>query len=181
MKTLTTLLILLSLIHLSEVHSSEKDNTPTLKKQQGYLLLDTELAGNGSKLHIAKGPKFKYDFKIDLSKYNSRFLILPLKSGTYKITRVEAPHYNLPYVYQTNETPSWKFNIEAHKVNYIGSLSIMNERESHTVDIHLKNRFATTINDIRSITKPYLDLFPLVSGHYYKDDYINELKIKNND
>ncbi len=163
------------------------NNAPALEAQYGYLLIKLNVTGIAPSLQfialdkkeadlplsekqIKQLERTKSKFSVDLKDKDHAFYLAALPSGTYQITNVNAPYFNLPYKKSTGDSLAWRFEIQQGAINYLGELTIAKERITDFVDIRLNNRFAT---DLKTIKQKVISHFnaPLVNANVYRDDF----------
>ena len=160
----------ISSIKLNDVEKS------LLSKDQGYLLIKLDVSGEGPSFHYRQKEIWrKKSIKVPLGNLENGYYVLPVKQGDYQITRVDAPHYNLPFYLNIDSIPQWQFTIKAGHLNYIGQLSIEKERSTKHVNINLFNRFAQDYQEIQTAVAPVKEHYPLIINLGYRDDFQQEL------
>ena len=156
-----------------------------LDEDYGYLLIKLDIAGNsptiqyrsvksknGQYLQKGEGLKLRGDDEvIALSNTEDGFYYLPMEEGLYQFTTVSVPYFDLPYMLDTTETPSWRFSIVAGQINFIGTLKLAKERDVNTINVKLFNRLATNADELRKLLADDLQQFPLRSGAGLRDDF----------
>lgn len=157
-----------------------------LEKDQGYLLIKLDLAGNsptveyrsiksknGQYLQKGEGLKLRGDaLTIDISNASDGFYYLPMEEGLYQFTSVNVPYFDLPYILDTTETPSWRFSIVAGQINFVGTLELAKERDVNSINVKLFNRLATNAKELKELLADDLAQFPLRSGTGMRDDFV---------
>lgn len=164
------------------------DELPVLAEKQGYLMVYVNVDGIAPSLNISKVDTKKTDFvagktddftkkyRVELKQKAPGFYFIPMFSGIYQVTRVNAPFYDLPYWLDTENQADWRFSIEANKVNFAGEIYIAKERGTRVIDVHLFNRFATYH---KQIFKEIEQLPPALGFDVkpgYQDDFFIELE-----
>ena len=97
-------------------------------------------------------------------------------AGNYQITNVNAPFYDLPFSLTTRNRASWRFAIEADKINFIGEISIAKARATNTIDVNLHPRIAVHYQRIGHELAELLTRYPLVSNLGYRDQFLTTLE-----
>ncbi len=152
-----------------------------LPPDHGYLLLGLDIGGTAPSIEYAQVKRSKIERKrvnVPLKGKEKGFLFLSLPKGTYQITRINAPFFNLPYWLDTKNMDNWKFTIDENRVNYVGQLNIGKTRRSRTVDVRLINRIATDIKSIIAEHKDLLNLHPLKYATAIRDDFFTQYSNK---
>lgn len=157
-----------------------------LKSKQGYLLLMIDVDGVSPSIEItpvstqakkSRRSLFK-PMVVDLSETPTGLYLVPLTKGTYRISKVNAPYYNLPYILETDDDPRWQFTIEAGALNYAGHLLLKKERSSESIFAKLLNRIAADKERIDAELSGLLVSMPLRSAASQRDDYLNDIVLK---
>lgn len=154
------------------------DEDGSLEKGKGYLFIKLALAGEGTSIHYKKIDGFrkkerpkKMPIRIPLGSYENGYHTIPFETGTYQITRVDAPHYNLPFYIHNDQIAPWQFTIKEGHLNYIGQLTIEKERGIRHVEINLYNRYAQDYQEIQAEVAPLKGIYPLIVNFAYRDDF----------
>ena len=156
-----------------------------LDEDYGFLLIKLAIAGNsptiqyrsvksknGQYLQQGEALKLRGDEEvIDLSNTEDGFYYLPIPEGLYQFTSVNVPYFDLPYVLDTTETPSWRFSIVAGQINFIGTLELAKERDVDSINVKLFNRLATNADELSQLLANDLQQLPLRSGAGLRDDF----------
>jgi hypothetical protein len=125
--------------------------------------------------------RFKNDgIRLDLSGKQDAVFI-NLAEGTYQITEVNVPHFDLPFRIDTDNRDVWRFNIKRDQVNYIGTLKIEGVRSKNAVNTNLLNQFATHLGDLQTRLIESSIGWPIGHGVAYDDPFFDYLKGANND
>ncbi|TQV87809.1 hypothetical protein [Aliikangiella coralliicola] len=168
------------------------ENLEALPNGYGYLLIDVDVAGiapsfsyvkvKSSKKNPRKKKKVKYSKNgthvVTLKHSENGLYALPMPAGTYQITQINAPFFDLPYKLDTSTKNEWRFKIEAGKTNFAGHLSIKKERSTRYLDVNLINRFATEKERLENTLQQLLSLAPLAHGVGVRDDFAQALAEK---
>lgn len=189
-----TYLILSSVACFSQSNTLElfdPSQAPPIKKSQGYLLLNLDVGGTAPSIDILKLATNKRTIDnrnkdigisairramtLNLQNKPDGFYVIPLPSGLYQITSIQAPYYNLPFRLDTEFNRIWRFYIEPGAVNYAGKLFIDSERGKSSIDVDLINRIATDEQLIKEQLGWLLSQHPLKSGAGLRDDFYEEL------
>ena len=162
-----------------------------LAKNHGFLLVKLNVNHDAASINFAKIKKNRASYIINadslklgqkyflnLKNTENEYYLLPLLAGGYQITRVNAPFYNLPYWRPTKELASWRFNIKAGKINYVGEINISAERGTDFMTVNLFNRFATEQKEINASLAGLVEQYPLTGGTGYRDDFFAEWEAK---
>lgn len=154
---------------------------PALKSDQGYLLFEYQTPGSATKVEFAKvGLRGVWSqTPLQLNQTDQQFKVLVLKRGTYQIQSVSVPYFDLPFKKDVSDNRRWRFTIEAGKVNYAGALLVAPERSSDYVRIELKNRWATSLNEMRASYSELLNAYPWVINMAYEDPFPQKLESLN--
>ena len=164
-----------TLYPISAIKLNDGEKNP-LSKDHGYLLIKLDTGGEGPSFHYRQKETWrKKSIKVPLGNLENGYYVLPVKQGDYQITRVDAPHYNLPFYLDIDSIPQWQFTIKAGHLNYIGQLSIEKERSTRHVNINLLNRFAQDYQQIQTAVAPVVEQYPLIINLGYRDDFQQEL------
>ncbi|MDQ2077051.1 hypothetical protein [Marinimicrobium sp. ABcell2] len=160
-----------------KIVETEPKTVQKIRRGSGYLLFELQPGHAGAYLQISRlvdrNPR-NWTI-IDLDGRDPGLILIPLVSGRYQVHRVNAPYYNLPYKLDVSDSPYWAFQIQAGRINYIGSLRIQSERSRSAVNVELLNRLAATLDQIEAQFANELELYPLVMGVNYKDPFLSEL------
>ena len=165
------------------------DSLPELKRKQGYALIGVDSGETESFLVInsfeSRGFRArrddtdmklsKSDLRVELAGKDLGFYFMMLPAGIYQVTEVSYPYFNLPFRLDTTREREWRFYVEEGKVNYIGQLKLARERSEDAVDVNLINRLAADYEHITATYSTLLDQFPLTSGIYLRDDFLDYL------
>lgn len=163
-------------------------NAEQLAKHEGYLLMYINVEGSAASIEFSKintkrdtyvtstPTSFTHNYKIELKQITKGFYVIPLLTGVYQITRVNAPFYDLPYWLDTENKTKWRFAIEENHLNFIGEMYIAKERDTNNVDVHLLNRFATYQKQITNEFSKMISIYPLRLKPGYQDEYLIELE-----
>lgn len=159
-----------------------------LAKKQGYLLVYVNVDGVAPSIEFSKvkttktdvivgeANGYSKDYRLDLKQLKPGFYLVPMFSGIYQITRVNAPFYDLPYWLGTGNKAKWRFAIEANKVNFIGEIFIAKERGTNNIDVHLLNRVAKYYPEIKQQLAMLAEPLPLALKMGYQDPFLQELE-----
>lgn len=165
------------------------DNPPTLKRDQGFVLLELAAEATAPKMHISRlryrGTEPPEEAKrrtssgrdqiIRFGDQPSGHVLLRLREGWYQITELDAPFFELPFKLDTSGDGLWLFGVFAGKTSYVGRLEIAKERQTEYVDVTLESRIATRYDDITREFDAVLGVAPLVHGRAIADPYFDLL------
>ena len=126
-------------------------------------------------MEYIQGLACKSDLRVELAGKDLGFYFMMLPAGIYQVTEVSYPYFNLPFRLDTTREREWRFYVEEGKVNYIGQLKLARERSEDAVDVNLINRLAADYEHITATYSTLLDQFPLTSGIYLRDDFLDYL------
>lgn len=164
------------------------DKVSELEREQGYLLLYVNADGVAPSIEFSrirgKKPlseltetlKFDRDYQISFKDKPAGLYLVPMFAGNYQITNVNAPFYDLPFSLTTRNRASWRFAIEADKINFIGEISIAKARATNTIDVNLHPRIAVHYQRIGQELAELLTRYPLVSNLGYRDQFLTTLE-----
>ncbi len=158
---------------LADDPKSLPENNP-LSYGSGYLLIGLDVGGTAPSFEYARTRRNGIDrakATVELKGKDKGFLLLPIKRGTYQITKINAPYFDLPFWLGTAEDEDWKFTVEPNKINYLGHLKIGKKRRSRTVNVKLLNRIATDLGNITLEYKNILNQYPLSISNRFRDDF----------
>lgn len=117
--------------------------------------------------------------RLDLSGRDGvTFVNLP--EGLYQITRIDVPHFDLPYKLATDNSVSWRFRVKNEHVNYIGSLVVSPIRSKNSVDVAWRNHFAIHLQSLETLLQSSDILFPIAHGAGYPDPFFSHFKERSN-
>ncbi len=164
-------------------------NLPPLKEGEGYLMVHINVEGTAPFIEFSKlktkhksfikkkKQSYSEDYRISLKNIPQGLYFIPMLSGTYQVTKVNTPFYNLPYWIPTENDVRWRFSIDANAVNFIGELFIAKERGTKEVNAELINRFATLHEEIQNavneLPPSFTSTIKINAG--YRDDFLMEL------
>ncbi|QBY05620.1 hypothetical protein E2K93_15145 [Thalassotalea sp. HSM 43] len=120
--------------------------------------------------------KGRTDYKINLKGYEPGFYQLTLPKGSYQITEINAPFYDLPFSKDTNNDITWRFTVKAQMLSYIGELKIDGERSRNHVEINLFNRYASQYQPLKQLVAQLQIPYPLITGQAYHDDFARDFE-----
>lgn len=128
---------------------------------------DSIVAQNASAADI----KFTGDsIEIDLSSFEDvAFVNLP--EGSYQIIQVNVPHFNLPYKISTDNEKTWRFNVVANKINYLGTMKVGAVRRKDVIDTVWLNQYATHFEQLTSLASQVNSDWEILQGIGYKDEF----------
>lgn len=187
--------VLLLLLSLSvDAKSTEKTVSLTeashaleLRSGEGYMLLKLEAAGPAPSIElehigglsikhdVKSGSRSRQRLKINLKDRADGFYVANLKEGTYQIVQVNVPYFGLPYWLDTDNRRIWRFSVKMGVVNYIGNLTIAQERSVDSVTAHLTNRLAMELPLISELIAKFPVKTTLRNGVGYRDDFLDAL------
>lgn len=160
-----------------------------LAKDQGYLVVYVDVGGIAPSIEFSKVKarssnifskskklKLSNTYSIDLKGLKKGFYYVPILEGTYQITRVNTPFYDLPYWLPTENAPRWRFSIHKEAFNFIGELKIAKERYANVIDVNLYNRIATHQEALKNEMKQVSGTFSLMFSPGYRDEFFEELQ-----
>ncbi|MFT6267986.1 MAG: hypothetical protein ACJAVV_000791 [Alphaproteobacteria bacterium] len=113
--------------------------------------------------------------KLDLSGRNN-LVYIHLPEGMYQITRVDVPHFDLPYRVSTDSSDVWRFRITRGAVNYVGTLKVDAFRSKRIVNTILVNQYATRLASLKELVAQSGVALPIVHGAGYHDPFFNFLE-----
>jgi hypothetical protein len=124
--------------------------------------------------------KQKLDFdgkelKLDFSG-RSQHVAVNLPEGLYQIKQVDVPHFDLPFKVSTDNSDIWRFRIRAGHVSYLGFMQVGAVRGKDTVDVVWLNRFATQLEQFKSVVVASGVDWPIAHGAGYQDDFFSLLE-----
>ena len=164
------------------------DELPAISEKQGYLMVYVNVDGIAPSLNIAKVDTKNTDFvvgktddftkkyRVELKQKAPGFYFIPMFSGVYQVTRVNAPFYDLPYWLDTDNQADWRFAIVAGKVNFAGEIYIAKERGTLVIDVHLFNHFAIYHEQIFKEMEQVPSTLSFAVKPGYQDDFFKELE-----
>ncbi|WP_444897613.1 hypothetical protein [Microbulbifer sp. SSSA005] len=163
------------------------ENPPELRSRQGYVLVKLNVGGTAPSIEFGKlftsGNKYLGErqkarvrkgsqYNVSLKGKPEGFYLMVVPPGLYQITQIKAPYYNLPYKFDTANRRTWRFRVEEGRTSYIGNLFIGKQRKSNTIEVYLKNRIASEINEIQESMGSLFELYPLASGAGVQDEFL---------
>lgn len=149
-----------------------------LTDSQGYLLMELDVGGVAPAISIGKLGKrgtIGKPVRLDLKKIEERFYLIPLESGRYQVTEINAPLYNLPFRIDTSSEGHWQFSVASGRINYFGKLLIESKRSKDSVKFERLNHLASTLADINQQFSSQLTQYPLIESMGYRDDFYRVL------
>lgn len=158
---------------------SSQDVVP-LEGRQGYALVQLDVSGVAPSLELRRlggnsgRPYTGKKYTVDLSQRDKGLYLAQLPPGTYQITRVNAPFYDLPFRLSTAGDARWRFKVQSGKTSYIGMLRIPEERSRTDVDIVFRNRIAATLDQIEDQFGAVIATAPLITGRAERDDFLSD-------
>ncbi len=161
---------------------SSQDVVSPLEGVQGYALIQLDVGGVAPSLELRRmggksGRRYaSKKYTVDLSEREKGLYLAQLPPGTYQITRVSAPYYDLPFRLNTASDARWRFKVHSGKTSYIGMLQIPEERSRTDVDIVFRNRIAATLDQIEDQFGAVIATAPLVTGRAERDDFLLDLR-----
>ena len=120
---------------------------------QGVLLIEIEVGGVAPAIEIVRltsdeDKRFNTELTISSRSRSTKIQLKGLENGlyygylpkgTYQITKVYAPSFDLPFYVDTELDNRWRFHITEKRTNYVGTLLIAAERSYQSVNVKLIN------------------------------------------
>lgn len=166
---------IISLLMLSASSAWAQEIRPSieLSRKQGLLILDLDIKATVSEISFNKG-------KLKLGPYQpGRYIeLIPVEKGSYQLSTVAAPHYDLPFRLNFHKYPNLRFNVEAQHLNYFGQIILAQSRSSDSLNIRVENRLASSTAAIKEKSADLLNFYPLHYAGLHQDHFFQRfLKI----
>lgn len=190
--TIATYLVIPSPSIAAEKIAFTLPNNPSpLGRKEGYLLIDLQSQNPRILLKVRRMTKkakqipgrhhnrlISKEITLSLNNLDAGLYLATMSAGSYQITEVSVPFYDLPFRLDVSEKKRWQFKVEAKKINYLGHLYVNNERSVEDVEIKLSNQFATNYDNIYAQVILAYEELPLTFSQRLPDDYYSELSRK---
>jgi hypothetical protein len=155
---------------------AESANLAELAKNTGYLILDLQLEKKVTEIvierhgssHASRGTK---EVTFGPFEPGRHLTLVTLPKGTYKLTRVSSPHYDLPFWVNYTKNKRMTISVEANKTNYFAQIVLGKKRSSESLDIRVVNRLATSLSQFDQSIKSAIALYPLRYAGPLKDNF----------
>lgn len=147
-----------------------------IESNEGLLVLSLDVKTQTTKIYLAplplrniRGKDYAGAQTIELNTPSQGFVYVVLPAGTYQITTIEIPYFNLPYSLGREDDERWRLIVEPGSIAYAGHLAIDKLRSEHSVKVELHNRGFEQWPQILSQLAPALKSMEKINGRAMRD------------
>jgi len=152
--------------------NSSSESPYRLKKKQGLLLIKLDVEVDSAKMLVSGFSRSARPVTLDLKPDELGYMAIKIASGTYKVTEIQVPYFDLPYRVDLSGDRRWQFVIKPRQTNYLGEITVSKLRTKGTIDFRIHNRIAVDYQDYCQLNSGTCNTYPFRFAARYRDDFL---------